>query len=146
MRELAYHANEHHYLHASQQVKLFEVAGKMQQSGLSDDFIATATRLGLEYEGIADLIEMWNEEANKAERDEIIADIQDLILDCSQQHKEEMPYIKFNDLKAVAQDIRAFKDSLLQIVDDNGGITSLAKRTDIPQKFLGTGPVCCLIS
>ena len=129
MNDLAYQSNTHHYLHATQQVKLFEVAGRMQQAGLSDEFIAKATRLGLEYEGIADLIELWDRESDQSERDELISDIQDLLNDCSQSNREEMPYIKFSDLDSVAKDIRAFKDSLLEIVEENGGLKLLSEYT-----------------
>ena len=45
-------------------------------------------------------------------------------------------YIKFNDLDAIAKNIRAFKDSLYQEVMKNGGISKLAELTGIPQPSL----------
>ena len=79
---------------------------------------------------------MWGEEDDPKERDEIIADIQELIVDCNQLGKKDLPQIYFNDLDAVAQNIRVFKDSLLSEVDARGGITKLAEKTGIPQPSL----------
>ena len=55
---------------------------------------------------------------------------------CSQKEKQEEIYIKFNDLDAIAKNIRAFKDSLYQIVMDHGGINKLSELTGIPQPSL----------
>ena len=41
-----------------------------------------------------------------------------------------------NDLDAIAKDIRAFKDGLLHIVDQQGGVSHLAELTGIPQPSL----------
>ncbi len=137
MNELTYQPiQQHHQLPAHRQIVLFEIASKMVRAGLPENFVAEAIRTGLAYEGVADLIVMWNEENEQEEQDEIIANIQDLINDCSQHRKEELPYIKFNDLDAIAQDIRAFKDSLLQIVEESGGITQLAEKAEMPQPSL----------
>ena len=45
-------------------------------------------------------------------------------------------YIKINDLETIAGQIRAFKDSLLEAVNAQGGVTQIAKRTGIPQPSL----------
>lgn len=119
-----------------EQVLLFEIAHKMKKIGLSELFIAAAIRIGLEYEGVADLLKLWNEETDPKEQNEIVADIQDLINDCLQSEKLEYPIVKFNDLEMVAKDIRAFKDNLLMIVNERGGIKKLADLTDIPQPSL----------
>jgi DNA-binding phage protein len=59
-----------------------------------------------------------------------------MIDDCTKQEKEEGAYIRFNDLEAVAKDIRAFKDSLLEEVDKAGGVKHLSELTGIPQPSL----------
>jgi DNA-binding phage protein len=79
---------------------------------------------------------MWSDETDQAERDEIIADIQELIIDCRQTEKVELPYIEFDDLDAIRENIRAFKSSLLYIVEENGGLSELSKKTNIPQPSL----------
>ena len=55
----------------------------MKSSNLSDEFVSAAIRTALDYEGVADLIIMWSKETDAAERDEIIADIQEMIEACS---------------------------------------------------------------
>jgi len=120
----------------SEQVKLFEIAIKMKKSGLSDNFITNSVQTALKFEGVADLMNLWLDENDKKERDAIVADIQDMIDACSQKEKSEEIYIKFNDLEAIAKNIRAFKDSLYQEVMKRGGISKLSELTEIPQPSL----------
>lgn len=128
--------NNLYNLSAQQQVKLFEIAHQMKSEKLPDEFIATTIRTALEFEGVADLVQLWSEEKNHVEKEEIIADIQDLVDDCSQTGREEFAYIKFNDLEAIAMDIRRFKDHLLETVDEHGGVKHLSELTNIPQPSL----------
>lgn len=117
-------------------MKLYQIANQMKLAKLSDEFIASAIRYALTYEGIADLVFMWAEENDPKERDEIIADIQELIDDCSQSENKEYPMIKLNDLESIAQQIREFKDALLEKVIEQGGISRLAELTGLPQPSL----------
>lgn len=121
---------------SSAQMKLFAIAVKMKKIGLADFFIVNAVRAALEFEGVSDLMHLWAEEKDKKEQDEIVADIQDAINDCLQQETVEEIYIKFNDLDAIAKNIRAFKDSLHQEVMKRGGISKLSELTGIPQPSL----------
>lgn len=121
---------------SSVQVKLFSIAVKMKKAGLSDSFIVQAVQTSLELEGVADLMHLWAEEKDQEERNEIIADIQDLIDASRQKEKSEEIYIKFNDLDAIAKHIRAFKDSLYQEVMERGGISKLSELTGMPQPSL----------
>ena len=118
------------------QMELFEIAGAMKKSGLSVEFITVAVNTATEFEGVYDLMKLWINESNEKERDEIVADIQDMIDDCAKKEKEEGSYIRFNDLEAVAKDIRAFKDSLLVEVGRAGGVKHLSELTGIPQPSL----------
>lgn len=119
-----------------QQVELYDIGHALKQAGLPDKFIVEAVRTASEFEGIADLLTLWREEVSSHERDEIIADLQKLIDDCMQQDKVDLPSIKFNDLEAISHDVRAFKDNLLMIVNEKGGIVRLAEATGIPQPSL----------
>jgi DNA-binding phage protein len=121
---------------AKQQVDLFEVGTEMRQCGLPDTFVADAIRTAMEFDGVRELVMTWHDEAEAAERAEVIADIQDMIDDCRQSSSDEAVYIRFDDLEAIANDIRSFKNELLQIVNQHGGITKLAALTDIPQPSL----------
>lgn len=120
----------------SAQIELFVIAVKMKKSGLSDSFIVSAVQIALNLEGAADLMHLWMSEKDTAEREEIIVDIQDLIDASKQTEINAETYIKFNDLDAIAKDIRAFKDSLYQVVIARGGINKLAEITGIPQPSL----------
>lgn len=59
----------------------------MEKAGLPESFIKDAVRTALDFEGVADLIKLWQDEEEQKERDEIIADIQDMINACSQKEK-----------------------------------------------------------
>jgi DNA-binding phage protein len=117
-------------------VELIEVGHMMNKAGLPHKFIAAAVETAFEFEGVYNLMKMWVEEADKKERDEIVADIQDLIDDCSQKEKVEGVYIRFDDLEAIAKDVHKFKDNLRMTVEKNGGIKKLAELTGIPQPSL----------
>lgn len=117
-------------------VVLFKIAISMKKSGVPDTFIVHAVRAALDYEGIFDLMKLWENEREISEKEEIIADIQDMIDACQSSGKSDGPYIKFNDLDAISKNIRAFKDSLLEIVINRGGISHLSELTGIPQSSL----------
>jgi DNA-binding phage protein len=121
---------------SSEHIKLFEIAIKMKKSYLSDSFIDDAVQAALKFEGVADLMHLWVDEKNSVERDEIVADIQDMIDACRQKEKSAEIFIKFNDLDAIAKNIRAFKDSLYQEVMQRNGISKLSELTGIPQPSL----------
>lgn len=126
-----------HALAPNLQVELFEIGAQMKQEKLLQDFIASAVRTAMEFEGVYDLMKMWEKETDPSDRNEIVADIQDMIDDCEQQHeKTEAPYVKFSDLDGIAKNIRAFKDGLLQIVMQSGGLKRLSELTQIPQPSL----------
>ena len=117
-------------------VDMIEVGHKMKVAGLPSLFISGAVELSFQYEGVHNLMKMWDAETDQDERDEIVADIQGLIDDNSQKETIEGVYIRFDDLEGVAKDIRKFKDNLRIIVDQNGGIGNLAQLTGIPQPSL----------
>jgi hypothetical protein len=118
------------------QVEIVEIGHQMKLAGLPNEFIGGAVRTAFEFEGVYDLLRMWSDETDEDQRNEIVADIQDLINDCSQQEKIEGVYIRFDDLDKIAENIRAFKDNLRMIVDQNGGIKQLSVLTGYPQPSL----------
>lgn len=120
----------------AKRMRLFKIATEMQSAGLSGKFIVDAFQLASQSEAIFNLMTFWEEESDKNERDEIIADIQDLLDDSLQTGIVRAEYIRFNDLDAVAKNIRAFKDSLLGEVVQRGGISRLSELTGIPQPSL----------
>ncbi len=123
---------------AEQKVMLYQIASKMKASGLSDQFIAGAVKLGEIYEGAFDLFKLWDEEEDAGEQDKIIADIQHEIEDWEDMPTEpqKKPYVSFAHLDDIGKDVRTFKDKLRAKIDKWGGISKLAKATGIPQPSL----------
>ena len=118
------------------QAEAIEIGNQMIQAHLPKNFIVAAVKTAFEFEGVFNLMKMWAEESDQEEKDETIAEIQDLIDDCSQTEKIDGAYIRFDDLEGIAKNIRTFKDNLRTIVDQNGGIGHLAAMTEIPQPSL----------
>ena len=116
--------------------ELITVGSAMLQAGLPARFVADAVETAFRYEGVADLVKMWRDEDEVAEREAIVADIQDLIDDCAKRGYSEGAYIRFDDLDGIAKNIRAFKDGLRLIVEERGGVGKLAELTGIPQPSL----------
>ncbi|HAZ12947.1 MAG: hypothetical protein A2X86_09165 [Bdellovibrionales bacterium GWA2_49_15] len=121
-----------------QKVQIYGIASLMKQNGLSDKFIANAVEIGLYYEGAYDLFELWAQETEQKERDQIIADLQEEIDEYKEQPKEPVkkPYIKYSDLELIAKNVQSFKAHLKTLVDQWGGITNLSRVTGIPQPSL----------
>jgi len=122
--------------HSEEQMHLFQIAFQMKSADLPSDFIVAAVKCALEFDGVADLLRLWEEEADQKERDEIVADIQDMINACAQSGVREETAIRFNDLDTIAKNIRTFKDGLLSEVMGRGGVSELARLTGIPQPSL----------
>ena len=123
---------------AAQKVRVAQIAAKMKAQGLEDEFIAAVIDFASIYEGAYNLMEMWASEKKRTERDAIIADLQDEIEDYQAAPKTptKKPYIKFDDLEAIAKDVQSFKQHLKTLVDQWGGINKLARVTGIPQPSL----------
>lgn len=120
----------------SNQTGLIKIAMNMINENISESFVIDVLRLAFSFEGIAGLMKLWKDEDTQEERDEIIADLQDMIDACMQKEKTEEFYVKFNDLDTIAKNIRLFKDSLLYEVEMQGGINKLSSLTEIPQPSL----------
>jgi DNA-binding phage protein len=122
----------------AQKVRVAQIASMMKAHGLYDEFIANLIDFASEYEGAYNLMEMWASEESQEDKDAIIADLQDEIEDWLSAPKKptKKPYIKFDDLDAIAQDVVGFKQHLKTLVDQWGGITKLARETGIPQPSL----------
>lgn len=118
------------------EMEIIEIGHQMKVAGLPSAFISSAVKTAFEFEGVYDLLKMWVEEEDPKERDLTIADIQEMIDECSQKDVVEGVYIRFDDLDKIAKDVRKFKDSLRAIVDQNGGINKLSELTGIPQPSL----------
>lgn len=118
------------------QVEIYRIAVLMKDVALPDSFIADAVKVALLYEGVADLFKLWRDEKDEAEKKEIIADIQDMVDDCTQLGSVTVCKVHMHELDKIAQDVRAFKNALLKVVNEKSSITELARLTGIPQPSL----------
>ncbi len=123
---------------AAQKVRVYQIAANMKVAGLENEFIANLVEMASEYEGAYNLMELWGTEENQNERNEIISDLQDEIEDLLTAPKKptKKPYIKFDDLESIANDVVGFKQHLKTLVDNWGGINKLARESGIPQPSL----------
>ena len=123
-------------INVDSRMEIIEIGSAMKKAGLPSQFITAAVDTAFEFEGVYDLMKMWIDETDQEERDATVADIQDMIDECSQREKIEGTYIRFDDLDGIAKNVRSFKDNLRLIVDQQGGIRNLASSTGIPQPSL----------
>jgi DNA-binding phage protein len=122
----------------AKELRLCRIALEMRESGLSDDFASRMIKAGLQYEGIADLMELWAEAKSSDERDEIIVALEEESdeLDPKTDPPVRKPKLNYEELGDVVNQIRAFKEELRKKVDKWGGIAKLARETGIPQPSL----------
>ena len=64
-----------------QKIRLFQISALMSHEGLSNNFISNAVEIGLEHEGMYELFELWFNERDPEERQNIIDGIQSEIDD-----------------------------------------------------------------
>ena len=123
---------------SEQKLQLYSVAINMQRTGLSAEFIAGTIEAASESEGLFDLVMLWAEAADQADRDETLADIAELLDERAErpQRSVEKPKLNFNSLEDVGSRVMAFKQQLRARVDAAGGISRLAELTGMPQPSL----------
>lgn len=117
---------------------VLDILNEMRNQGLESAFICSLMEHCQRYEGVKDLMEMWYEVLDSKERNSIIADLQESLDDIENapQRPERRPYLRFDDLEEIRNDVVAFKGRLRVEVDRQGGISELARRTGIPQSSL----------
>lgn len=115
-----------------------DILNEMRLSGLESALIYSLMENCQRYSGIQDLMEMWIDESDSEERDKIIADLQEVIDDIQDAppSPEERPYLEYEDLETIRNDVNEFKNRLREEVDRQGGINELSRRTGISQPSL----------
>jgi len=122
-----------------QVINLAKIVTDMNQAGLSRDFIVDASELARSDQGVYDLMNLWlHVGSNPAERNEIVADIQESIDDYRDAPTAPLkkPYINYTSLDSVVQGILKEKAKLRQLIDRNGGVSVVAQKSGIPQPSL----------
>lgn len=87
----------------TRKVEIIEIGRKVNVARLPRGFIADAKSTAFEFDGVYDMLKPWSAEADHSERDEIVADIRELIDDCSQKKKALGLTVRFDDPDAGAK-------------------------------------------
>lgn len=121
-----------------QVMKLASIMVEMKEAGLAQNFIVEASELARNDQGVFDLMALWHGTKDDSEKDEIVADIQESLDDYRDAPPAPLkkPYIKFEKLGDVAQEVMAKKAKLRDIIDRHGGVSAVAQKTGIPQPSL----------
>lgn len=64
-------------------IEIIDIGHEMKKAGLPNSFVVSAVKTAFEFEGVYDLLVLWSKETDAAERDAIVADIQEMIDECS---------------------------------------------------------------
>lgn len=121
-----------------QKLRIYEIALEMKAEKLSARFIIDVVELASYYEGALDLLELWSAEVEQEERECIISALQEELDEYKRQPKEPTKKIFISDehFEKILLNIKEFKSHLKSLVDQWGGISKLAKATNIPQPSL----------
>lgn len=130
----------------NKKVETIQILKKMIKYNLPDIFIFDAFHYSIQFEGIYELLQMWNEESDSQEKNEIISDIQDLIDSCQvtenklasydliQMWNEESDYQAKNeilsDIQHLMDDCQITKNKIISI-----GFNDLEKITEHIREF-----------
>jgi hypothetical protein len=119
-------------------IRLAEIVTAMTSTGLDRRFVAAGFELARTDQGIFELMELWYEADSKADGEETLADLQDLIDEAADLPSQptEKPYVPFDGLDAVAATVMDHKKRLRELIDKHGGVTAVARKIGMPQPSL----------
>jgi DNA-binding phage protein len=123
---------------SNNKLHVLDILNEMRHQGLESAFIYSLMENCQCFVGLTGLMELWFEETDSKERNEIIADLQEALDDIQSapQKPENRPYLRFDDLEEIKSDVIGFKQRLRVEVDRQGGISNLSRKTGIPQASL----------
>lgn len=115
--------------------EIISILKDLIEHGYSNVFIYDCFIYSRKHESMYELLQIWNQSNDNKEKDEIIIHLQDMIDDCQFVPKGPIE-IDLNDMDNITKNLREFKDKLLIIVNEKGGIKFLSEKTGIPQPSL----------
>lgn len=121
-----------------ERIEAARYAVELTESGLPARFADAVLQLANTDQGVFDLLALWAECKEPEERDQIVAELQEVIDEESElvAGPVQKPKIPFEDLEGVTESIAEFKKKLRDLIDQNGGVTEVARRSGIPQPSL----------
>lgn len=115
--------------------RLLAHVARMQASGMGAAFVRSVFDVAQASAGAFHLVELWAEAPTAADRDEVVADLQEVIDDHLEQGSTK-PKIDYKRLDEVGTSITAHKAKLRRLIDKHGGVSQVAARCGIPQPSL----------
>jgi DNA-binding phage protein len=121
-----------------QVLRLASIVVEMGKAGIDHQFIADIQTVAQQDQGAFDLMEMWSNAGDAAERDEIVADLDEILDDYCDAPPAPLqkPYVHFDNLDGVAAQVVEYKKRLRNLIDQNGGVVAVAQMSGIPQPSL----------
>lgn len=121
-----------------QVISLAAIVTEMVTAGLDRRFVVQADALAREGQGAFELMELWSEADTAEDRDEALADLQELIDEAAEapSSPQEKPYIPFDHLDDVANEVMEHKRRLRELIDRHGGVSKVAAEIGMPQPSL----------
>ena len=120
----------------SQQDRSVKIIGvEMVDAGLPSAFVLRVLELARESEGVEDLIHLWAEAPDDAERHALEADLQEAIED-REPAGPSFSVGSVDDGDRLLDQRRAQKAHLRQLVESRGGVSEVARRAAMPQPSL----------
>jgi len=114
------------------------IANKMASRAVPLTFaIALIDLVASDHRSIYEIMALWDEAVTDEDRNEAIADLQELLDDMERKGpKRELQYLNFEDLKPYGQKMIEYKNRLRAIIDNHGGVSKVAELSGIPQPSL----------
>ena len=117
------------------QNSVFATAQRMEERGLPRAFIVDVLRESLSSDGMYDLLLLWDEAPTEKDRQAVVADLADLLLD--REPPLEQPVIRnASDVERHMAAVGQWKHRLRQVIDRNGGVSQVARRAQMAQPSL----------
>ena len=105
------------------------------EAELPADFIVGVFKMALDSKGARDLLYLWHEAPTRTDRDEAIADLHEL-LDDRDPSPRVLAQRALSEVDNTLEERRRLKEHLRTLVEASGGVSSVARRAEMPQPSL----------
>jgi hypothetical protein len=121
-----------------QLLELGAIVLELRAAGFAESFVTAADELARIDQGVFDLLALWRDARDAAERDEIIGEVWESLADYEEAPARPLqkPLIRFESLADVAKAVADYKQRLRLLIDQRGGVAALAQQSGIPEAAL----------
>ena len=122
-------------------VEISGIVTTMHAAGLPAAFLHRVAELAGHDQGIFELLLLWrtaHDCGDAEELDAVVVDLQEHLDDAEEApaSPQQKPYVEFDKLPDLVQQVVAHKKKLRDLIDKNGGVSAVAKKSGIPQPSL----------